>query len=293
MNPHSTRNILRSPHLGLALLVSGAMFFRLLVLPPAESRTNPTAYSASGRDQQEVSRRDESSKGPKGDIIPLGTILPVLLPSISSKSAKRGDKIKCEIAQDVRLPGGAKIRQGAVLLGKVVSVANADPSHGATLTIEFDALVEHGKSTAIRTHLRALASTTEVDGAQVPVSGPGETDVYDWLTTEQIGGEVVYGKEGPVARGSRIVGESTYHGVFVRVRASADGRCQGPVAENDEPQAMWVFASDACGLYGFPDLTIRCDGRTEPSGEIVLESNHGPVRIRRGSGALLRVDGHE
>jgi hypothetical protein len=96
---------------------------------------------------------------------------------------------------------------------------------------------QRGESTSIRTHLRAMAGTVEIEQAQIPTSGPGESDVYDWLTTVQVGGDVVYGKQGPVERGTRVLGESTYDGVFVRTLASADGRCRGSVYGNDWPQA--------------------------------------------------------
>jgi hypothetical protein len=179
------------------------------------------------------------------------------------------------------------------VFGSVVDIGSGGAGSGATLTIKFDRLVQRGESTTIRTHLRAMATTVAIEQAQIPTSGPGESDVYDWLTTVQVGGDVVYGKQGPVERGTRILGESTYDGVFVRTLASADGRCRGSVYGNDWPQALWVFSADACGLYGFPNLEIRHVGRTEPLGEIVLESKRGPVKIRGGSGVLLRVDGCE
>jgi hypothetical protein len=239
-----------------------------------------------GGSDAQLAEKSEAS----GDIIPAGTIIPMRLPSISSDKSKKGSQIEGKVAQDVPLPGGAKIHRGTTLLGEVVSSVRPTPGHGATLTIKFDALVRHGKPTPIRTNLRALASTLEIEDAQIPMSGPGESDVYDWLATQQIGGDVVYGKQGPVARGSRIVGQSTLDGVFAEVVGSADGRCRGAVAGNTRPQAVWVFSADACGLYGFGNLELRHAGQTEPFGEIVLDAKSGPVRIRSGSGALLRVD---
>jgi hypothetical protein len=239
--------------------------------------------------ERELAAKEEST----AEAIPPGTILPVILPAISSKKLKAGDKIKAKIAQEVPLPGGGKIRQRATLVGEVVSSTAGGPHQPATLTIRFATLLEHGKSTPVRTNLRALASTMDVEEAQTPTSGPGESDVYDWLSTRQVGGDVVYGKEGPVARGSQIIGKSTYRGVFVKTRPNADGGCRGEVAGNDRPQAVWVFSGDACGVYGFGDLEIRHAGRTEPLGQIVLESKHGAVQIRSGSGALLRVVGSE
>jgi hypothetical protein len=273
------------------LLVFCAIVGLLFVLSAVEGATNRVARSGSDRNGDTDEGIAENTKAQSDHGIPAGTILPVLLPSISSKRAKDGDPIKCKLAQDVRLADGTTIHAGTTVLGDVVAITGA--GRGATLTIKFDALVRQGKSTFIRTNLRALASTLEIEEAQIPVSGPGESDVYDWLTTQQVGGDSVYGKQGPVERGSQVVGESSYRGVFGRALASADGGCRGAVAGNDQPQALWVFSADACGLYGFADLEIRHAGRTEPLGEIVLESKRGPVRIRSGSGALLRIDGHE
>jgi len=275
------------------LLVFCAIFPTLVVFSHDSRDADGSARSKSGAQRETASGLAESSKTRSDDGIPAGTILPVRVPSISSNSAKAGDKIKANLAQDVRLPDGSTIHGGTRVLGEIVDVTNASAGRGATLTIKFNALVRHGKSTNIRTHLRAMASMMEVAEAQIPISGPGESDVYDWLTTQQVGGDSVYGKQGPVVGKSETVGESTYQGVFVRVLASADGRCRGSVAGNDHPQAVWVFSADACGLYGFGDLEIRHAGRTEPLGEIVLESKRGPVKIRSGSGALLRIDGQE
>ncbi len=155
--------------------------------------------------------------------------------------------------------------------------------------LKFDTVVQGKESVLVLTNLRAMASTLEVEFAQTPTTGAGESDVYDWLPTVQVGGEVVYGKGGEVTNGNRVVGRSTYDGVLAEVNASEDAKCRGPIDGNDRPRAFWVFSSDACGAYGFPYLTISHAGRTDPRGEITLVSELGPVKIRSGSGMLLRV----
>jgi hypothetical protein len=290
MNSISQANVFRSRRY---ILVFCVLFALLLALSPIDGASDGIARFPSNEHPQIDPGFAENSKTQIDNGIPAGTILPVVLPSISSKNAKEGDRIRGKLAQDVRLANGTTIRGGTTVLGDVVAVTSNGAGRGATLTIKFDTLVQKGKSTAIRTHLRALASTLEVEEAQIPTSGPGESDVYDWLTTQQVGGDSVYGKQGPVVGKSETVGESTYQGVFVRVLASADGHCRGSVAGNDWPQALWVFSADACGLYGFSDMEIRLAGRTEPLGQIVLESKRGPVKIRGGSGALVRIDGRE
>jgi hypothetical protein len=233
--------------------------------------------------------RSTQTPGPGADTIPAGTILPVRLPAISSAKVMKGDTLKASLAQDVPLPTG-KIRRGTSVLGSIRSTSALAPGAGANIAVSFDTLVQHGKSTPIQTGLRALASTMEVQEAQIPTFGAGQSDVYDWLSTRQVGGDVVYGKGGPVVAESGTVGKSVYAGgVLVQLLANAQGGCRGSIAGDDRPQALWVFSAAACGLYGFQHLQIRHAGRTAPLGEIILESTKGPVRIRSGSGALLRV----
>jgi len=221
--------------------------------------------------------------------IPPGTILPVRLGGLSSQKAKKGDVIKARIMQDVPLGNGSKLRAGATVIGRVIDVSAANLGHKATLTMRFDAIVRGKESIPVATHLRAIASTLEIEFAQIPPIGPRESDVYDWLTTVQVGGEVVYGKGGEVYNGDRVVGRSVYDGVVAQVNVKEGTTCHGPVEGNDRPQAFWVFSSDACGAYGFPTMTISHTGRTDPRGEIVLVSEQGPLKIRSGSGMLLRV----
>jgi hypothetical protein len=220
--------------------------------------------------------------------IPPGTILPVRLGSLSSEKSKKGDVIKARIMQDVPLGNGAKLRAGSSVLGRVIDVTSTASGKKAELSIEFDTVLSGEERIPVVTHLRAIASTLEIEFAQVPTTGPGIGDVFDWLPTTQVGGEVVYGKGGEVTNGDRVVGRSVNDGVLAQVDPKEGTRCSGPV-ENDRLQAFWVFSSDACGTYGFPSLVIRHTGRTDPRGEIVLVSERGPVKIRSGSGMLLRV----
>ena len=89
--------------------------------------------------------------------------------------------------QDVPLPNGEKIRAGAIILGRILDVTPATPGNQAALILTFDTLIDHGKKIPITTSLRALASPFEIDSAQIPDMGAGESDVYDWLPTTQIG----------------------------------------------------------------------------------------------------------
>jgi hypothetical protein len=222
-------------------------------------------------------------------VIPGGTILPVRLnSSLNSRKVKAGQVITARVAQDVPLSAGAKIHAGAKVIGHVIDVRSGKP---ARVSIRFDTLLISGRRIPVTTNLRALASTMAVEEAQVPQTGPDRGTPENAWNTEQIGGEVVYRGGGPVAAGLRTVGEPVPNGVLVHVSGKPGTECQGEIEGNDRLQALWVFSSDACGAYGFADLAITHAGRSTPVGEVTLESEHGSVNVRAGSGMLLRVDG--
>jgi len=228
--------------------------------------------------------------------IPAGTILPISLDrSFSSKNAKPGLRISAHIQQDVPLLGDAKISAGTKLSGQITAVTPKTENASATLAFRFDTIVLAGKSIPLTANLRALANFMTVEFAQVPEGPLGFGTPYVWTTRQQIGGDEVYGVDGPVTdRNDHPVGRSTYTGVLVHVRSSANDACRGPLDTNnpafdDRLQALWVFSSDACGLYGMEDIDLVHTGRSEPFGEIVLSSAKHDVLVRGGSGMLLRV----
>lgn len=255
--------------------------FSLVAHPRTAHGANETSDTSAGDTRGHTST--------EGNTIPAGTIVPIRLGSLSSEKGKTGARIKARIMQDVPLGNGAKLRAGSSVLGLIVAASSATPGAKATLTVKFDTVVQGKESIPILASVRAMASTLEVQFAETPTVGPGESDVYDWLPTVQVGSEVVYGKWGEVMNGDRVVGRSVYNGVLAQVNTKAGTSCHGPAEGNDRPQAFWVFSSDACGAYGFPQLTISHCGRTEPRGEIVLVAGRGPVKIRSGSGMLLLV----
>ena len=191
--------------------------------------------------------------------------------------------------QDVPLWPG-KIPAGATVIGQVHSVEAPANGQPAEVTLRFDKVVFGRQSIPILASLRALASMTEVEDAQIPPVGPDRGTPAAWETRNLIGGEVAYGQGGPVVHGTDVVGQSIFGGVLVPAKANADHGCRGEVGGNNRPQAFWVFASDACGAYGMDGLEIAHTGRTSPVGEITLTSKTGNVEIRSGSGMLLRVN---
>jgi hypothetical protein len=230
------------------------------------------------------------------DDIPAGTILPLeLKSSLNSRKMRVGQVLNARVMQDVPLSNGSTIHAGAKVVGHVAEVLSPTDRHGAQLSFQFDTL-EYSKHRAhvrarITTNLRALASMMEVEEAQLPKSGPDRGTSQNAWTTEQIGGDVVYRGGGPVANGLRVVGKPTANGVLVRVASKPGTKCRGDIDGNDQPQALWLFSSDACGTYGFSDLTISHAGRTAPMDQITLTAARGHFNVRSGSGLLLRVNG--
>jgi len=221
--------------------------------------------------------------------IPAGTILPVALnSSLNSRKLKPGQVITARIMQDVPLSPGSTIHAGAKVIGHVIDVKPANA--GAQISVRFDTLVIGKQRIPVTTNLRALASMMAVEAAQVPESGPDRGTAQNSWTTDQIGGEVVYRGGGPVANGLLSVGKPTTNGVLVHVSARPGTNCRGEIEGNDRLQALWVFSSDACGVYDLANLAIVHAGRSNPVGEITLASDRGDVNVRAGSGMLLRVN---
>jgi hypothetical protein len=249
---------------------------QLIGLPVAAQTAGPLAEHATKLEQLQI---------------PPGTILPVRLNHpLSSKSARPGQQVTGRIMQDVPLPNNEKIPAGAKVLGTIVSV---DPSASATnakMSFRFDTLEIHRRKIPVVASLRALAGFVEVQSAQTPEFSPGFGTPYIWATTRQIGGDEVFGVGGPVTnRNSEIIGKGVFDGVLVHVRAQPQSRCRGALDTEDRLQALWVFSSDACGVYGIPGVRIAHAGRTEPFGEIQLAAEKRDLLVRGASGMLLCV----
>jgi hypothetical protein len=221
--------------------------------------------------------------------LPAGTILPVSLSStISSAKCHTGQIVTARVMQDVPLADRSIIPAGAKVIGHIVDVQAASNGSPASITLRFDTLHWQHGTIAIMTNLRAIASFVAVGQAQIPIDGPDRGTPANAWTTEQIGGDTVYRGGGPVEGQNGKVGVPVGGGVLSRLNANPDRGCRAETNANDAPQALWVFSSDACGVYGLPNLEIRNAGRT--SGEIVLSSRKGSPEVHAGSGMLLRVN---
>jgi hypothetical protein len=222
--------------------------------------------------------------------LPAGTILPAKLEhGLSSKTSRARQVVALRVMQSIPLPYGGNIPAGSHVLGSVVAATPATSRGGGELTLRFDELEVHHRRIAITTNLRVIASLAEVQAAEVPEVSIGFGTSYNWATTHQIGGDVKYGMDGPVTdRESHEVGRGQYVGVLARARANSDGGCQG-APDEDWLQALWVFSSDACGVYGLEQVEIAHAGRDEPIGTIILKAKRGDVKLRGGTALLLRA----
>src|SRR5580704_14066373 len=186
------------------------------------------------------------------DSVPAGTVLPIRLDnSLSSRKSKPGEAITGRIMQDVPLGPRLSIHRGARITGRVLEVSPATSGVHAKISLVFDAIKLRHSAIPITTNLRALASPLEIDAAQIPLFGGDRGTPSTAYTTTQIGGEVVYRGGGPVARGESAVGKPVPGGVLVTVRLAEGKPCRGIVDGNNQPQALWLFSSDACGVYGY------------------------------------------
>jgi hypothetical protein len=229
--------------------------------------------------------------------IPAGTVLAVELnTTLDAKNCKVGQVVRATVQQDSPLGNGTWIKAGTRVTGEVVRVTGAANDMPPQIALRFDKIEISGQSIPIMTNLRALASPLEVDAAQTEISGGDRGSTPPWAQTIPLvgGDDVVYREEGKVLSGDETVGKSVHAGnwgVLSQVAAYPGDNCRGAVAGNSEPQALWVFSHDACGAYG-GEAVILQSGRRSPQGEIVLASAGGNLKVRSGSGLLLRVNGN-
>lgn len=236
---------------------------------------------------------DEKSTTRSSHSIAAGTILPVRLNStVSSAKCKPGQVIAGRIMQDVSFSSGIRIKAGSKVVGHIVEVTRASTGKTARISLQFDKLISRHQTISIATNLRAIAGFMRINEAETPPIGPGESDVFRWLTTVQIGGDIVYGEGGPVTTANDpndVVGKAVNGGVLSQLRANEAGKCRGATDGNEAPQALWVFSSDACGTYGLEHISIVSAGRSGVTSVIVFSSDRENLKIPGGAGMLLRI----
>ncbi len=221
--------------------------------------------------------------------IPPGTALPVMLNStLDANKDKPGEKIEGKIMQDVPLGPGAQIGYDSHVTGHIVSVRRRSGSSGSSLTLQFDQIEDHGTVFTLTAAVRAMAGMEAIFQAQQPINSDSSSVSSDQWTTVQVGGDHVQRSQLRVVTPDQIVGKTTSGGaVTAKLTAAAKGAC--PATDGDDrEQALWLFSTSACGLYGFSNLKLTHAGRTAPVGQIELQSSKD-LLVRGGSGWLLLV----
>ena len=220
--------------------------------------------------------------------IPAGTIIPVSLNStLRSDKSGSGATITATVMQDVPLGMGETLRRGSKVTGHVIeAVIPAKGPAVSKISFQFDQVQLGNLTIPITANLRAVASRKAVVAAtpQLIEEGPGNQ--------VQIGGDQIsYGNDGPAMVGEQVVGKYTSQGVLAYGGQDLGTPCRGTIDDNDHPQAFWLFSVNACGAYGFDNLTVFHSGRTAPVGEVTLSSNGKMLKIDKGSAMLLLVGG--
>jgi hypothetical protein len=216
---------------------------------------------------------------PAQNDIPAGTILPVRLDNtLHAGKLHVGQTIHARVMQNIP---GTPVHRGAQVVAQVIAATTG------SVELRFNTVVDHSLRIPISTNLRAVASMLAVEQAYLPVVLSSRGDVPENWSTQQIGGDMVYRGGGHVMADDSFVGNPTPYGV--RDRLTASGPCRAAIDGNHRSQALWLFSSNACGVYGIPGLAVLHAGRS--TGTIELTSPSQPLLIRSGSGWLLRVRG--
>jgi len=243
-------------------------------------------HARTGQDLKQDNHQEQNARS-EGRI-PAGTIIPVSLKStLRSDKSGNGATITARVMQDVPLGMGETLRRGSKVTGHVIEAVTPGNGPAASkISFQFDQVQLGNLTIPITANLRAVASKKAVVAAtpQLIEEGPGNQ--------VQIGGDQIsYGNAGPVMVGEQVVGKYTSQGVLAYGGQDLGTPCRGTLDDNDLPQAFWLFSINACGAYGFDNLTVFHSGRTAPVGEVTLSSNGKMLKIDKGSAMLLLVGG--
>jgi hypothetical protein len=190
--------------------------------------------------------------------------------------------------QDVPLGRGETLRQGSKVTGHVVeAITPGKGSDESKISFQFDQVRFGNQTFQVTTTLRAIASRSAALDATPELTSSEYAD-----NQIEIGGDQIsYGEGGPVMVGSQVVGKYTSQGVLAYGGHDLGTPCRGTIDDNDHPQAFWFFSVNACGAYGFGDLTVFHTGRTAPVGEVTLSSKSEVLKVDKGTAMLLLLDG--
>jgi hypothetical protein len=246
-------------------------------------------HAGKGQDLKPAYQPAQEQNTGSEEPIPAGTILPVSLnTTLRSDKSGKGATITATVMQDVPLGRGETLGKASRLTGHVVeAITPGKGSDESKISFQFDQVQLGNLTIPITTTLRAVASRSAVLAATPELTSPDYAD-----DQVQIGGDQIsYGNDGLVMVGSQVVGKYTAQGVLAYGGQDLGTPCRGTIDDNDHAQAFWFFSVNACGAYGFGDLTVFHAGRTAPVGEVTLSSKSKALKIDKGSAMLLLVDG--
>ena len=244
-------------------------------------------HAGTGQDLKQDDQPAQGQNARSAAPIPAGTIIPVSLNStLRSDKSGSGDAITATVMQDVIVGSGETLRKGSMVTGHVIEAdVPGNRSDESKILFQFDHVVLGNQNVSITTDLRAVASKHAVLAATPRLTSNENND-----SQVQIGGDQIsYGNDGIVMVGSRVVGKYTGQGVLAYGGQDLGTPCRGTIEDSDRPQAFWFFSVNACGAYGFGDLTVIHAGRTAPLGEVTLSSKSKVLKIDKGSAMLLLV----
>jgi hypothetical protein len=221
--------------------------------------------------------------------VPVGTVIPVMVSAGLNAEKNKADKtFTGRVMQDVPLPDGQKIKEGAKIHGHIVKVQKPGRS-GSVIALRFDEIEDAKDTIPITTSLLALAAFAEVSSAQSPISPTSDIGSPSQWVTRQVGGDVVNRGRGKVGSAKNGIVGKWLQGTAVMVKITPNPEAGCPAGPGyDRDQATWIFSSNACGVYGFNNLKMQNSGNSPPLGDITLTSSKN-VEVRGGSGWLLMV----
>jgi hypothetical protein len=245
------------------------------------------ARTGQGLTQDHQPSQEQNTRS--AESIPAGTIIPIILNStLRSDKSGSGDAIEATVMQDVVIGSGETLHKGSKVTGHVIeTVVPGNKSDESKISFQFDQVRLGNLTVSITTNLRAVASEHAVLAATPQLTSSEYAD-----NQVQIGGDQIsYGNGGLVMVGSQVVGKYTSQGVLAYGGQDLGTPCRGTIDDNDHPQAFWFFSVNACGAYGFGDLTVFHTGRTAPVGEVTLSSKSEVLKVDKGTAMLLLLDG--
>jgi hypothetical protein len=223
--------------------------------------------------------------------LPVGLILPTRLnDTLKVKDLQKGTIVELRVMQDIPLPDRDKIPMKSLVRGSVVSAAKDSDGPGVNIALAFTQVADKDQNFSIATSLRAIASFMTVRDAQTPLNGIDTGSPPGWANTVQIGGDIRYGDGGPVRnRHKQRVGKGVLGGVLVHIAANPSLGCDGPIKGEDYLQALWVFSSDACGVFGMKEVKLSHSGSSDPVGEFTLHFEKDDMKLDAGTAFLFQV----